>query len=290
MTSLSHASEIPRSREPGGMVDDILELQGNRIHYRQRNGPGRSVVFVHGWASSSRMWVRELDAFGSQYRCVALDLPGHGQSSHPPIQWYNLPSFVVVTYELVHTLHAEPVCLVGHSLGGTVAIEYALRYPQEVLGLILVNPVVSGRLRFDLSWLDRRAPRQIIVNLARRVWPPLATGLQRAMAVYRPCRIPDGHRRRNLEDLTQVTADSLLGSADAARTDVSDRLNQVHVPTLVVVGRRDRTVPPEEGQLAASRIPDARLVELPTDHHPGDESPVAFLSALRAHLHRCLEA
>jgi len=263
------------------MDDGLLDLQGMHIQYRQQNGPGRSVVFIHGWASSSRMWARELEAFGGQYRCLALDLPGHGRSSKPSLQWYSLPNFVCVTHEFIHALHAQPACLVGHSLGGSIAVDYALRYPEDVDALVLVNPVITGQLQFNLRWMYRPGPSRMIVSLTRRVWPRLAARLQQSLAANRLPFVPEGYLRRNLEDLTQATADSLLGSARAAHNDLSLRLDEVRVPTLVVVGRRDRTVPPEDGRLAARRIPGARLVELPTDHHPGDEAPEAFVQALR---------
>lgn len=267
------------------MDDGQLELQGNRVEYRQRNGPGRSVVFVHGLASSSRMWTRELEALGGRFRCLALDLPGHGRSSNPPLQWYSLPNFVNVTHDLLHALHAGSACLVGHSLGGTIALDYTLQYPEEVWGLVLVNPVISGRVRHDLGWLDRRGPRRIIVDLTRRIWPRVSIGLQHVLALDRNHRIHQGHARRNLEDLTKVTADSFLGSAaTATRSDLSTRLEEVRAPTLIVVGSGDRTVSPEEGRLAAAGIRGARLVELPTDHHPGDEAPEAFLQALQEFL------
>jgi pimeloyl-ACP methyl ester carboxylesterase len=266
------------------MDEGQLDLQGNRIHYRQRNGPGGNVVFVHGWASSSRMWARELEALGSRYRCLALDLPGHGKSSNPPYQWYSLANFASVTHEFVQMLHARQMCLVGHSLGGTIAMEVALRYPHEVRGLVLVSPVITGRLSFNLERLVLRGPRQIILNLTRRIWPRLAAGLQQALALDILQQVPQEHMRRNLEDLTQATADSLLGSAEAAGSDISPRLGEVRAPTLVIIGHRDRTVPPEEGRLAARRIPGARLVDLPTGHNPGDEAPEAFLKALREFL------
>jgi pimeloyl-ACP methyl ester carboxylesterase len=274
--------------QPDGVADRMhdgsLDLQGNRIHYRQQNGGGDSVVFIHGWASSSRMWLRELEAFGGHYRCLALDLPGHGLSTKPPLQWYSLARFVDVTCGFVRALGAQPACLVGHSLGGSIALEYALRCPEDVLALVLVNPVITGRLQSNLHWLHRPGVRRVIVNLTRRVWPRLAARLRLALSVNRLPLVPDGHVRRNLDDLTQATADSLLGSARATRNDLSPRLDEVRAPTLVVVGRRDRTVPPEDGRLAARRIPGARLVELPTDHHPGDEAPEAFVQALREFL------
>ena len=266
------------------MEDGLIELEGNRLYYRAANGSGRSLVFIHGWASSGRMWLRELQAFGGVHRCLALDLPGHGQSSNPPAAWYSLDNFVHVTRAWIHALHAAPATLVGHSLGGTIAVQYALLHPQEVTALVLVNPVITGRLRPSLHWLYRPAPSRIIADLTRRLWPRLSTHMQQALAANRLPLVPEGHLRRNLEDLTLASADSLLGSARAVRSDLSPRLHEVRLPTLVVVGQRDRTVPPEDGRLAARCIPGAQLIELPTDHHPGDEAPEAFLAALREFL------
>ena len=97
------------------------------------------------------MWAREMEAFRKAYRCLALDLPGHGQSSNPPATWHALDNLVRVTRALAHALRARPACLVGHSLGGTIALEFALRYPDEVSGLVLVGPVITGRLRPNLG-------------------------------------------------------------------------------------------------------------------------------------------
>lgn len=266
------------------MEDGLIHLEGNRLYYRAAHGAGRSLVFIHGWASSSRMWRSEMDHLGQAYRCLALDLPGHGQSSNPPAAWYTLDNFVRLTRLWVQALRAQPATLVGHSLGGTIAVQYALLHPEEVSGLVLVNPVITGRLRPSLRWMYRPAPSRVIADVTRRLWPRLSTHLQQALAANRLRLAPEGYLRRNLEDLTLASADSLLGSARAARSDLSPRLHELRQPTLVVVGRRDRTVPPDDGRLAARRIPGAQLVELPTDHHPGDEAPEAFLEALRRFL------
>jgi pimeloyl-ACP methyl ester carboxylesterase len=268
------------------MDEGQIELEGNRLYYRLADGSGRCLAFIHGWASSSRMWLRELQAFGGAQRCLALDLPGHGQSSNPPAAWYSLENFVHVTRGWMQVLQAAPAALVGHSLGGTIAVQYALLHPHEVSALVLVNPVITGRLRPSLQWMYRPAPSRVIADLTRRLWPRLSTHMQQALAANRLRLVPEGYLRRNLEDLTLASADSLLGSARAVRSDLSPRLHEVRQPTLVVVGRHDRTVPPEDGRLAARRIPGAALIELPTDHHPGDEAPEAFLAALRPFLER----
>jgi 3-oxoadipate enol-lactonase len=266
------------------MDQGLIELQGHRIQYQERSGSGGSVVFIHGWASSSRMWAGELEALGGSYRCLALDLPGHGRSTNPPYHWYSLANFANITREFVQALHAGQIYLVGHSLGGTIALKFALRYPNEVRGLVLINPVVTGRLNFNLEQLILRSPRGMILNLTRRIWPRMAAGMQHALALDFLQQVPQGYVRRNLEDLTQATADSLLGSAAAAGDDISPCLEQVRAPTLVIIGLHDRTVPPDEGRLAARRIPGGRLIELPTGHNPGDEAPAELLHALRKFL------
>jgi len=230
------------------------------------------------------MWVGVMEALESTHRCLALDLPGHGQSAKPAFAWYSLPNFVSLTYEFARATAALPATLVGHSLGGMIALEYALRYPMDVERLVLVNPVVTGHLHFNLHRLTRRAPGRVAVSFARRLWPRLATRIQRALAQNRIRFATEAYARRNLEDLTLTTADSLMGSARAVRHDLSPRLDGIRAPTLVVVGSRDLTVPPEEGRLAARRIPRARLVELPTDHNTPDEAPDAFLDLLQRFL------
>ena len=266
------------------MNEGLLDLHGIPIYCRLAGGQGGAILFVHGWASSGRMWVGVMEALESAHRCLALDLPGHGQSAKPAFAWYSLPNFVSLTYEFARATAALPATLVGHSLGGMIALEYALRYPMDVERLVLVNPVVTGHLHFNLHWLTRRAPGRAAVNLARRLWPRLATRIQRALVQNRLRFATEAYARRNLEDLTLTTADSLLGSARAVRHNLSPRLDGIRAPTLVVVGSRDLTVPPEEGRLAAQRIPGARLVELPTDHQTPDEAPEAFVDLLRGFL------
>ncbi len=263
------------------MPAGTLDLHDIRLHYDEQGAAGSAVVFIHGWASSSRMWAPQLEALASRHRCLALDLPGHGMSSKPPLRWYSLANFVSMTHGFVRGLDAQEVSLVGHSLGGTIALEFALRYPRQVRSLVLVNPVITGRLQFNLHWFSRRVPGRFFVNLTRRAWPRLAARLQLALAEDRLPFFPEGYHRRNLDDLTRTTADSLMGSAQAVHNDLTPRLGEVRCPTLVIVGSRDRTVPPGDGRLAAQRIPGARLVELATDHHPGDEAPEDFRRALR---------
>lgn len=266
------------------MNEGLLDLPGMTIHYHEAGARGGVVLLIHGWASSGRMWRGVMEALSPVHRCLAFDLPGHGHSNKPDLAWYSLPNFVSVTHDFARLMEACPATLIGHSLGGTIALEYALSCPRDVERLVLVNPVVTGHLHLNLHWLYRRLPGRTAMTLARHLWPHLATRLKRSLAHNRLRFVPEGYVRRNLEDLTLTTADSLLGTARSARHDLSSRLPGLVVPTLVVIGSRDSTVPPDEGRKAAQRIPGAQLAELPADHHLADELPEAFFRLLQGFL------
>ncbi|MEW6567610.1 MAG: alpha/beta hydrolase [Chloroflexota bacterium] len=267
------------------MRDYTLDINGLRLHTYEAGSGSPSIVFIHGWASSGRTWQSSMERVAPYFRCLAPDLPGHGHSDKPPFSWYRLAAFVENVSSLLDVTRAHPASVVGHSMGGTIAIELARRRPEAVTRLVLVNPVVTGRLTLDLRWISGRLPRRLALALARRMWPPSAARLRRSLE-RNGGRLPAGsYQRRDLEDLLQATADSLLGSARAViRHDASPHLPALRAPTLILLGARDRTVPPREGRLAARAIAGSRLVELPVGHLPFDEAPVEFLDHLERFL------
>lgn len=261
----------------------FLEADGLNLAYVEEGPPeAPAVLLLHGWASSARMWRSTQSALASTFRTLALDLPGHGASSKPSWEWYTMAAFISAVRAVCRRLGLPQVCLVGHSMGGTIALELAAGNDPAVTGLVLVNPLISGQFA-QLARPIRETWMRPVVGVTRRVWPVAARLLTRPPAVMR-ARLPD-HVVRNQEDLGQTTADSALGSIRAVLAwDVRDRLDSVRAPTLVVLGDSDRTVPPKEGMIAADRIRGARVVHLPAGHHPPDETPDAFQAALAAFL------
>jgi len=257
----------------------FVEADGLRLAYVEEGPPeGPAVLLLHGWASSLRMWRSTQSALASRFRTFAIDLPGHGASSKPSWEWYTMATFSGSVREVCRRLGLSQVCLVGHSMGGTIAIELAAGNDPAVTGLVLVNPLVSGQFTPLIRPIRENWMRPV-VGVTRRVWPVAARLLTRPPGAVR-ARFPE-HVVRNQEDLGQTTADSALGSIRAVLAwDVRDRLESVHAPTLVVLGDSDRTVPPKEGMIAGDRIRGARVVRLPAGHHPPDETPDAFQAAL----------
>lgn len=256
---------------------------GLHLAYAEEGPPDApAVVLLHGWASSWRMWRTTVDALAPTFRCVSLDLPGHGSSDKPAWEWYTIDRFSQAVDDIRCGLGLERVALVGHSMGGTIALDLAARPEADIERLVLVNPVVTGETTQLARPITERWIRPV-VGVSRHLWPVASRLLTRPPASVRS-RLPD-HVVRNQEDLAQTTADSALGSIRAVlRWDVQDRLQRVLIPTLVVVGDSDHTVPPREGALAAREIRGARLVRMACGHHPSDEAPQAFLDVLASFL------
>ena len=260
-----------------------LELDGIEIAYRTVGDDfAPAVVLLHGWASSRRMWDSAQRHLAGKYRCLALDLPGHGASGKPPWTWYSIPNYADVISRFIEALALVRPGIIGHSMGGTIALELASRGAPELGDLIAVNPVVTGRV-YSRSIVFREEWVGPAVRMSRRVWPTASRLLTRPPDAVRR-RAPD-HVLRNSEDLGTATADSVLGSMRAVLSwDLRDRLSQIRARTLVIVGTADRIVSPEEGEIAARGIPGAQLVRLRAAHHPNDEVPLSFYPRIESFL------
>ena len=267
------------------MADDLqrLDLDGIEIAYRTAGDDhAPAVVLLHGWASSRRMWEAAQRRLSSHFRTIALDLPGHGESGKPDWTWYSIPRYTDLVIQLIDRLGLRRPAAVGHSMGGTIALELASRLPTALPCLVAVNPVVTGRI-YSRSLLLADQWVEPAVRMSRRVWPAASRLLTRPPQAVR--RLTPDHIRRNSEDLGMTTADSVLGSMRAVLTwDLTDRLALIRARTLVIVGTQDRVVAPAEGEIAAQGVPGARLVRLRAAHHPYDEVPQEFYPMVQAFL------
>ncbi len=178
---------------------------------------------------------------------------------------------------VVQAVHLRHPLLFGHSMGGAIALQLAVESEVAPSGLVLINPLVVGPVRPEWRrWLYGPA-----LALGRRVWPMASDLLDRSTNGHSRHRRGGTGRLRQRSDLAKTTADSAIGSMKAAlNCDLMDGLSSVSCPTLFVLGNRDRTIPPEQSREAASRIPDAELVELRAGHHPFDQAREEYLHAL----------
>jgi pimeloyl-ACP methyl ester carboxylesterase len=266
-----------------------VDLHGHRAVYRAA-GSGPTVVLVHGMINSSRHWQAVAERLAGSYRVVAPDLIGHGDSATPRGD-YSLGAHAAGIRDLLTTIGIERATIVGHSLGGGVAMQFFYQFPQRTERLVLIS---SGGLGRDVSPLLRGAALPGAASLLRLAARPRlvdaidATGRRlrgrgNAKGVYleavaralRPLQEP-GSRRAFLQTLRSVI------DVHGQHVSAADRLYLLgDMATLIVWGERDRTIPLEHGRAAHEAIPRCRFETLPrAAHFPHLEDPEGLAAIL----------
>lgn len=255
-----------------------IELHGHNVVYRV-TGSGPPVVLIHGMVNSSRHWRDVAERLADRYTVIVPDLIGHGDSATPRGD-YSLGAHATVIRDLLSALGIERATIVGHSLGGGVAMVFFWQFPERVERLALVS---SGGLGGEVSPLLRSAAlpgfRSLIGLFANRfVIRLLQAGGAQANAVARALRPLEtrGAREAFVQTLRAVI------DVRGQRVSANDRLYLLEdMPTLIAWGERDRTIPIEHGLAAHAAVPHSHFVTLPrAAHFPHLEDPEGLAAAL----------
>ena len=266
-----------------------VDLHGHRAIYRAM-GSGPPVVLIHGMVNSSRHWRDVALRLAERHTVIAPDLIGHGDSATPRGD-YSLGAHAAAIRDLLVAIGVGPATIVGHSLGGGVAMQYFWQFPERVERLVLVSsgglgaevspmlrlaalPGASGVIRLvagrrALATLERAA-RRLDDHGSRRA--PYVRALVRAL---RPLEHAGG-RKAFVETLRAVI------DSRGQRVSAVDRLYLLGpVPSLIVWGERDRTIPLRHGREAHEAILNSQFVTLPrAAHFPHLEDPESLAIAI----------
>jgi pimeloyl-ACP methyl ester carboxylesterase len=244
-----------------------VTLHGHDLWYLDR-GAGPAVLFIHGLLGSSRSWEHLVDSVGTDHRVVAPDLFGHGASAKPRGD-YSLGAQAATLRDLLDRLAIDRVTLVGHSLGGGIAMQFCYLFPERVERLVLVS---SGGLGREVSPLLRSAT----LPAAEWVLPLIASRWVRGRAEA-VGRALTGRGWRAGSDLTEAWRGfTSLADADSRRAflatvrSVIDPGGQTvtarehlpmatSVPTLLVWGAKDRIIPSWHAVTAQAGFPGCRV-------------------------------
>jgi pimeloyl-ACP methyl ester carboxylesterase len=275
-----------------------VELHGERVAYRDA-GSGEVVVLIHGMAGSSDTWEAVIPHLARRHRVIAPDLLGHGQSDKPRTD-YSLGAFAAGLRDLLDELRISRATIVGHSLGGGVAMQFIYQHPEYCQRLILVS---SGGLGPDVGWILRLlaspgvefvlpvvAPK-VVLGMGNHVRSWLNTvglGSPRAgqvWAAYSSLSDPPA-REAFLRTLRSVV--DYRGQSVSALSRLRLR---AEVPTLVVWGDSDHIIPVEHGYGVRAARPGSRLQVLAgLGHFPHVEAPAEVASAIEEFIATSTEA
>jgi 3-oxoadipate enol-lactonase len=241
------------------------------------NGP--PIVFLHGVGGDHATWRPQLRHFAAGYRCFAWDMPGYGAS---PALEMSFPALAAALAQLLDALALPKVHLVGQSLGGMIAQEFAASFAGRLLSLTLVatSPAFG---RADKDWQQKFIDDRIGVLERGATMPQLARG--NVQRIVGPGADPAG-----VEIAVGCTANMPVESyKQAVRMilgfDRRDALPNIKVPTLAIAGALDQVAPAPMMEKMAARIPGARFVAVPDAGHLINlERPDAFNAALGAFL------
>ncbi len=255
----------------------IVVADGVRLHVEQRGAGVPALVFLHYWGGSSRTWRHVVDRLAPDFRTVAIDQRGWGQSDAPPTG-YALADLADDAMAVIAALDLELYVLVGHSMGGKVAQLIASRCPPGLIGVALVAPAPPGPLGLPLD-----ARRSMV-----RAYDDRASVTAAVEHVLAPHGL-------TVQDLETVVADSLAGAPaarlawplESSQEDLTAAVAAIAVPVMIISGADDRVDPPETlRRELLTRIPHAQFHVLPgVGHLSPYEAPAAVAGLLRDFVH-----
>ncbi|WP_330474571.1 alpha/beta fold hydrolase [Terrabacter sp. C0L_2] len=272
----------------------VANLRGHDLSYVD-TGEGSAILFIHGLLGSHENWTHLVDRLDTDHRVVIPDLFGHGASAKP-VGDYSIGSHAAILRDLIDRLGIERVTLVGHSLGGGIAMQFCYLFPERVEALVLVS---SGGLGRTVSPLLRSATlpgaelvlpviasawvRERVESVGRAVrglgWRPSAD----ASAAWKGfTSLSDAESRRAFLATTRGVIDP-GGQTVNARGHLT---TGQHIRTLVIWGTRDRMIPVGHAERAHEIFPGAEVVLFEgAGHFPHLEQPDRFASVLERFIH-----
>lgn len=270
------------------------KLNGTELCYGEAGG-GLPCLIMHGGLGVDHGYLAGLDILGDALRLIYYDHRGNGRSGRPPIETLTFAQLADDADALRAHLGHGRIAVLGHSIGGAIALEYALRHPERVSRLILVCTAPSFNLA-DPAAAERLARKGMTAEMAEAL--AQAGESDAALRSYVELAGPlyfhkfDAARYREMiAGIVYSAAAMVRGFQIAAGWEVLPRLAALRVPTLLVAGGDDAITPPEASLALQRNILGADLEVLEhSGHYPWVEQPQEFFFAVRSWLKRCRNA
>jgi 3-oxoadipate enol-lactonase len=232
-----------------------LELDGFDAYWEE-HGAGPPLVLIHGLGGSAAIWQKVAGQLAEEFRVIAYDLRGLGQSTTPPPP-YTLTMLVADLHGLVEGLGLDRVALVGHSLGGAVALGYAAEHPERVSAVVGIAA-------------PSHTPEEQRSMLAGRAESARKRGMLAIADVHAASGLPEAFKEAHPEETAVYKTILARGDPEGyaalceviADIDLTAQLGRIRAPVLLMQGALDRIVPQEAARETASRLAKCEYVQL----------------------------
>ena len=267
----------------------IAKINDIDMYYEEHGDPNAEpLLLVMGFAMNATSWGLQIPAFSERYRVIAFDNRGVGRTAQPEGP-YSVPQMAADAAGLLDHLSIESAHVVGVSMGGMIAQEFALRYPARVRGLVLACTTPGGPHSAGYQqMMEQSAEGMALTDLSAMMTPDgIKEGMDRLFTAEFQAHPSAAAIQMGVAGMMYPqTLTGMKGQLAAVRAhDTYDRLSKISAPTLVIAGDADTFVDAANSPILASRIPGAKLVMLPGQKHgftaeKPDETNAAILDFL----------
>jgi len=257
----------------------LLNVNGAELYYEEQGTGDEVIVFGHSLLSSCRVFDDQVSAFKDHYRCVTFDFRGQGRSEVTP-DGYDMDTLTEDAATLIRQLDCAPCHFLGFSMGGFVGLRLAIRLPELLRSLILVDTTSDPEPEENL-------PKYKLLNLVARWIGPWAVASRVMPIMFSQGFLTDPARAGVRKEWRQrFVSNDRVGVTRAVigvitREGVYESLGDVRVPSLILVGENDIATTPDRSERMHDFIPNSRLVTIPNSGHMSPvEEPEAVNAAM----------
>ncbi len=225
-----------------------VTVKGTKIHYLEKKsriaGRDMTVVLIHGSGGNAGLWQKVMEGLAEGYDSIAVDLPGHGKSEGQGMR--SVPEYRVFLSDLLGVLGRQKIVLGGHSLGGGITLDFALKYPGKLKAILLIG--TGARLRVLPEALEKL--RQMAEGRIEPRFDPWIFGSKAT-----PEMVSEGER----EWAKTSPRVRYIDMAACDQFDVMKEVDQIRLPALVICGREDRLTPVKYSEYLKGKISGAKM-------------------------------
>jgi pimeloyl-ACP methyl ester carboxylesterase len=263
--------------------DRYIKVGNINTRYWQAGGKGSAVVLVHGLGGFIENWMYNIEPLAKEHRVYAMDLVGFGRSDKTPLV-KDMNTLVQFISDFMDALKISRATLIGNSLGGGLVLQFALRFPQKVEKLVLVDTAGMGRdvivdfrlcsVPFLGELLIKPSLKGVEKLWRKIVYDPALVTPELVKMCYELGTLPDA--TKSLLSVLRAGI-NLCGQRSKLTKPLLKDLYKINVPTLIFWGRQDRIIPIKHATIAAAKIPNAKLIVFDKcSHVPMFEYPEGF--------------